>query len=81
MKVRCKCRGCHDSRKIRAVAASLDRRSAALVNTLHERLAHAEMDAAYWRAKFEGTWPSDIPVTPAILVSRDARDWSPGGTE
>lgn len=81
MKYRCRCDDCRDSRKIRALVGSLNRRGAALVSKLQDRLIHAEMDAEYYRMKYRGTWPEDIPLPPAVLISMDARDWTPGGAE
>ncbi len=81
MKYRCKCQDCRSYRKIRIAMVRMDRRGAALVNNLLDRLVHAECDAEYYRMKYRGTWPGDIPLPPAILTSRDARDWSPSGAQ
>jgi hypothetical protein len=55
----CECRVCQRGRPIEALAARLPEEDARLVRDLHGDLLSAEMDAAYYRAKYRGEWPSD----------------------
>ena len=54
---RCKCELCVFTAKVAAIQKRLSKEDAAVIEELLIKEANASMDAAYYKAKFEGTWP------------------------
>lgn len=56
----CQCGTCAFGNRLRDLRDKLpDQKDKDLVDETYSRLEHAETDAAYWQAKYDGTWPTD----------------------
>lgn len=53
----CDCGSCQYTRRIEAAINPQTAEARAALDDLFGQLAGAEMDATYWRLKFQGRWP------------------------
>lgn len=57
----CNCRVCTDHRRWVVAINPKSKKAKEAFDEILSRLEGAETDAAYWKLKYEGKWPGDIP--------------------
>ena len=55
---RCRCESCLFTNSVQRIQRKLSRYDSAIIERLLNKWAHESTDAAFYRAKLEGKWPT-----------------------